>query len=82
MAQDAQRGDSGWLTVLPDVVVQDELRTGSLVTVARSTELRENFYAITTPHRHRIDALEHLLAQAPQPAGEAGQGEGRHPGAA
>lgn len=53
--------DSGWLTVLPEVVVQDELRSGVLVTVGRSTQLQENFYAITTPHRHRIERLEQLL---------------------
>lgn len=57
--------DSGWLTVLPEVVVQDELRTGVLVAVGRSTRLQENFYAITTPHRHRMERLEHLLAHAP-----------------
>lgn len=57
--------DSGWLTVLPMVVVQDELRAGTLVTVGRSTNLQEHFYAITTRHRHRIDALEKLLADAP-----------------
>lgn len=54
--------DSGWLTVLPEVVVQDELRNGVLVTVGRSTQLQENFYAITTPHRHRVERLEKLLA--------------------
>ena len=54
--------DSGWLTVLPEVVVQDELRAGSLTRVGQSTQLRENFYAITTAHRHRIQRLEHLLA--------------------
>lgn len=58
--------DSGWLTVLPEVVVQDELRTGVLVTVGRSTRLQENFYAITTPRRHRIERLEHLLSSAPE----------------
>lgn len=57
--------DSGWLTVLPEVVVQDELRAGSLVTVGHSTALQERFYAITTPHRHRIEVLEHLMARAP-----------------
>lgn len=56
--------DSGWLTVLPEVVVQDELQAGSLVRVGQSTQLQENFYAITTPHRHRIERLEHLLAGA------------------
>ncbi len=54
--------DSGWLTVLPEVVVQDELRSGTLVVVGRSTQLEENFYAITTAHRHRIERLEKLLA--------------------
>ncbi|VVE13943.1 LysR family transcriptional regulator [Pandoraea morbifera] len=54
--------DSGWLTVLPEVVVQDELRTGSLVVVGQSTALQEHFYAITAPRRHRIEVLEQLLA--------------------
>ena len=56
--------DGGWLTVLPEVVVQDELRAGVLVKVGRSTMLQENFYAITTPRRHRIDALEQLLGSS------------------
>lgn len=54
--------DSGWLTVVPEVVVQDELRSELLVKVGQSTELKENFYAITTPHRYRIERLERLLA--------------------
>lgn len=54
--------DSGWLTVVPEVVVQDELKSGLLVKVGQSTELKENFYAITTPHRYRIERLERLLA--------------------
>ncbi len=58
--------DSGWLTVLPEVVVQDELRTGSLVTVGQSPQLQEHFYAITTPHRHRIDIVERLLLLSPE----------------
>jgi LysR family transcriptional activator of nhaA len=60
--------DSGWLTVLPEVVVQDELRSGVLVSVGRSSQLQERFYAITTAHRHRIERLELLLAAAPQEA--------------
>lgn len=58
--------DSGWLTVLPEVVVQDELRAKLLVVVGQSTALQERFYAITTPQRHRIDVLEALLTRAPQ----------------
>ncbi len=60
--------DSGWLTVLPQVVVQDELRAGVLVTVGHSSQLQENFYAITTLHRHRMALLEQLLAQRPAQA--------------
>lgn len=56
--------DSGWLTVLPEVVVQDELHNGTLLRVGQSTELREHFYAITTPHRHRLERLERLLARS------------------
>jgi LysR family transcriptional activator of nhaA len=60
--------DSGWLTILPRVVVQDELRSGSLVTVGQSAELQERFYAITTPHRHRSETLERLLSGTPENA--------------
>lgn len=55
--------DSGWLAVLPEVVVQDELRAGILVTVGQSTQLQERFYAITTIRRHRLEALERLLSR-------------------
>jgi LysR family transcriptional activator of nhaA len=60
--------DSGWLTVLPEVVVQDELRSGVLVKVGGAAQLQEHFYAITTLHRHRIERLEQLLAAAPEKA--------------
>ncbi|WEY40534.1 LysR family transcriptional regulator [Paraburkholderia sp. SUR17] len=53
--------DSGWLAVLPEVVVQDELRFGSLVKVGQSAELQEHFYAITTSRRQRIEWLDQLL---------------------
>ena len=58
--------DSGWLTVLPEVVVQDELRSGSLGCAGQSSQLQERFYAITTPHRHRTDIVERLLSLSPQ----------------
>lgn len=58
--------DSGWLTILPEVVVQDELQSGYLVCVGQSTLLQEHFYAITTPHRHRIELLELLLTGHPK----------------
>ena len=56
--------DSGWLTLLPEVVVQDELRLGLLVSVARVSALQERFYAITAPRRQRHAVLEDLLARA------------------
>ena len=56
--------DSGWLALLPEVVVQDELRSGVLVLAGQSSQLQERFYAITTPHRHRIEPLERLLSDA------------------
>lgn len=55
--------DSGWLALLPEVVVQDEIQSGTLVIVGHSSALKENFYAITTPRRHRIDALEKLMGR-------------------
>ncbi len=54
--------DSGWLAVVPEVVVQDELRTGVLVTVGQSSQLQERFYAITTSRRHGIELIERLLS--------------------
>jgi LysR family transcriptional regulator, transcriptional activator of nhaA len=56
--------DSGWVTVLPEVVVQDELQSGSLVRIGHSPALQERFYAITTPQRHQIEPLERLLTGA------------------
>ena len=55
--------DSGWLALLPEVVVQDELRSGLLVSLGGAAELKENFYAITAPRRHRIPLLEGLLSR-------------------
>jgi len=53
--------DSGWLALLSEVVVQDELKSGLLVVAGQSSELTESFYAITVPRRHRMEALEKLL---------------------
>lgn len=60
--------DSGWLTVLPEVVVQDELRDGTLVVTGQTSELMESFYAITTPHHHYDELLDRLLAGSPPPS--------------
>jgi LysR family transcriptional activator of nhaA len=58
--------DSGWLTVLPGVVVQDELRFESLVAVCQSHQLQERCYAITTLYRHRTDIVERMLTHSTQ----------------
>jgi len=54
--------DSGWLTLLPPVVVQDELGSGLLVEVGEQQVLQEHFYAITISQRHANERLERLLA--------------------
>jgi len=64
--------DSGWVTLLPAVVVQDELKSGVLVTVGQLDALQERFYAITTVHRHRMELLERLLVRS-QEGTSAGQ---------
>ncbi len=53
--------DSGWLALVPEVVVQDEVRGGILRVLGESAQLQEHFYAITAPHRSRIEVLEQLL---------------------
>jgi LysR family transcriptional activator of nhaA len=53
--------DSGWITVLPEVVVQDELHSGELVHIGESSQLSEHFYAITTQHAQVVAPLNQLL---------------------
>jgi len=55
--------DSGWITVLPEVVVQDELHSGELVHVGESSQLTEHFYAITVRHGHLAGPLSQLLSR-------------------
>ena len=57
--------DSGWITMLPEVVVQDELHSGALVHVGQSSQLTEHFYAITVQHSHPAGVLNELLLRAP-----------------
>ena len=56
--------DSGWITVLPEVVVQDELHSGELVHVGQSSQLTEHFYAITLQHSRPVEPLNQLLLRA------------------
>lgn len=58
--------DSGWLVLVPEVVVQDELQNNRLVVAGASHDLKEHFYAITAPHRFHPAVLDLLLAGAPR----------------
>jgi LysR family transcriptional regulator, transcriptional activator of nhaA len=55
------RSCDAW-TLVPLVVVQDELRSGELVEIHRVEPLRESFYAITSVRRYPNPALRQLLA--------------------
>ena len=54
--------DSGAITVVPEVVVQDELREGRLQRYCAVPGVFENFYAITTSRRSSTPLLQTLLA--------------------
>jgi len=53
--------ESGCMTLVPPVVVQDELRDGILVERYRIPEIRERFYAITPTRRFPNSLLRELL---------------------
>lgn len=58
--------DSGAVTVLPEVVVQDELREGRLKRYCAIPGVYENFYAITAFRRRPLPFLQHLLTRQTQ----------------
>lgn len=49
------------VTLVPPVVVQDELKNGRLVELYQFPEIRENFYAITASRRYPNPYVEKLL---------------------
>jgi LysR family transcriptional activator of nhaA len=53
--------ETGALTLVPPVVVADELRSGLLVERCRIPELQENFYAITMRRHFAHPILRELL---------------------
>lgn len=55
----ARSGDA--LTLVPPVVVQDELKSGELVEYHRISEIHESFYAITAVRRYPNPILSRLL---------------------
>lgn len=56
--------DSGGLAVVPEVVVQDELRSGKLQRYCVLNDVVERFYAITAKRHVEMVALRTLLEQA------------------
>ena len=59
--------DSGGLAVVPEVVVQDELRTGRLKKYKVLDEVVESFYAITAKRHFELPVLKTLLEKYQQP---------------
>jgi len=59
--------ESGHLTLVPPVVVLDELRQGLLVERYRITDIRERFYAITPDRRFPNALVKDLLATSLEP---------------
>jgi len=55
--------DTGALTLVPAVVVQDELAAGKLVERCRVPQLSERFFAITAQRRHPHPLLKDLLVR-------------------
>ena len=53
--------DYGGVAVVPEVVVQDELKNGTLVKYCKLPKVYENFYAITTQRYFRAAVLKKLL---------------------
>ncbi len=60
--------ERGGLTLVPPIVVRDELRSGDLVEVCRVAEVKESFYAIVQKRRFPNQLISQLLAQDPQSA--------------
>jgi LysR family transcriptional activator of nhaA len=54
--------DSGGVALVPEVVVQDELKSGVLQIYCELPKVVENFYSITTERQFQPSALKRLLA--------------------
>lgn len=55
--------ESGWLALVPPVVVVDELKAGILVERCRIAQLKEEFYAITRRRKLQNQLLVKLLSR-------------------
>lgn len=59
--------ESGWLALVPPVVVVDELKAGILVERCRIAQLKEEFYAITRRRKLQNKLLVELLSRRELP---------------
>lgn len=55
--------DSKALTVMPEVVVKDELKEGKLKAYTQLPDVYENFYAVTVKKHFRTNEINHLINQ-------------------
>lgn len=55
--------DSKALTVMPEVVVKDELKEGKLKAYSQLPEVYENFYAVTVKKHFRTNEVNNLINQ-------------------
>ena len=65
--------DSGGLTVVPEVVVQDELSSGKLKKYFVLENVAERFYAITAKRHFELLALKNLLEKSQESVAAANQ---------
>jgi LysR family transcriptional activator of nhaA len=65
--------DSGGLTVVPEVVVQDELSSGKLKKYFILENVAERFYAITAKRHFELLALKNLLEKSQESVAAANQ---------
>lgn len=74
--------DSPGVTLVPPVVVQDELRSGSLVERCSLPEVKETFYATIQASRFPNPLVGELLGRGPEPPSKGGAVASDSPAAA
>lgn len=67
--------DSGALALLPEVVVRDEIASGTLVSFMTLPNVHENFYAVTIKRQFVPPVLTELLNRQPLIAEHSGQSD-------
>lgn len=70
--------DTGAITVVPEVVVQDELRDGRLERYCAVPGVFENFYAVTAARRQPSPLVQRLIDRSHPAAAVDGEAAGAH----